>query len=88
MQIDEALQSDQNFCVEWLEFYFVSNNMILLQPLESTGHLPLSNISFRPPAGISLREVAPSRRVINVLLGTSKAVAQAVFDVNEPLWKA
>lgn len=85
MQINETLQFDQNFCVEWLKFYFVSDNMILLQPLESTRHLLLSNISFRPFVGISLREVAPPRRVIKVLLGTSKAVAQAVFDVNEPL---
>ena len=31
--------------------------------------------NFRPFAGISLREVVPFRRVIKVLLGTSKAVA-------------
>jgi len=44
MQVNEALQFDRNSYMEWLKFYFASEYIILMQPLESTGYLPLLDV--------------------------------------------
>jgi hypothetical protein len=43
MQISEAFQSVQSFCVEWHRLYFMNIPKMLLQSLELTGPPPLLN---------------------------------------------